>query len=114
MRSLPSLAVLTIAALAASVLPAIEAAAASITNRDQRSYALTIRAGSKSESRVLEPGTTARDVCPKGCIISWDKGNDYQIEAADDVSIEDGFMYYEGPTGGVSSSPNVPSLRPGR
>ncbi len=116
-RSLPA-ATLPVALLAAVCVAgsAIAVAdAATLTNRDKRPYDLEIRAGGPPESRKLKAGETIRDVCPKGCSISWGTGNEYLIEGTDDVSIEDGFMYYDSPAGGSSSSPpGVPSLRPGR
>ena len=88
---------------------------ASLTNRDNRQHELEIRAGGPPESRLLKPGEAIRNFCPKGCSIGWSGGNEYLIEGTDEVSIEDGFMYYDSPAGGSSSSPpGVPSLRPGR
>lgn len=88
--------------------------AATIANRDKADLTLTLTKGSKSETRTVRAGEIVRDVCPTGCRVVWGSGNDYQIEAGDEVVIEGGFMYYDSPSTSPSGSPGAPSLRPGR
>lgn len=101
-------------AAAAVVLASGVADAATVANRDKADLTLTIKSGSKAETRTVKAGETLRDMCPNGCRLTWGTGNDYQIEAGDEVVIEGGFMYYDSPSTSPSAAPGAPSLRPGR
>jgi hypothetical protein len=75
------------------------AAQVSITNRDDRDHKLTLIEGEAKQDRLLKPNETALDLCQKGCILRLNDNEDdeYQLEVGDVVSIEDGFLYYDGP-----------------
>lgn len=83
--------------------------AATITNRDVREYRLSIEVETVTDDRILKPNEALKDVCPKRCVVRLDNGSNdqYELESSDVVSIEDGFVYYDG------AEINVPQAAPG-
>ena len=81
-----------------AVLPG-EADAASLGNRDEKDRKVTIVAPSGSKEHVLKPGAMLQGVCTKGCIVRLDEGTDreYELEGNEIVSVEKGYLYFEGP-----------------
>ena len=81
---------------------ALPAFAASITNKDDKDQGFTIVEGSTKSARVLKSGAVLDGVCLAGCIVRLgESSNDeYELEAADKVSIEDGLIYLDGVDGG--------------
>lgn len=75
------------------------AAAVSITNRDDRVHKVTVIEGSGEQSHSLAGSGVLENVCLKGCVIRLnDSDNDeYELEGTEVVSIEDGYLYYDGP-----------------
>lgn len=73
--------------------------AVSITNRDEHDHKLTVIEGEAKADHVLKPSQTLNGICAKGCIIRINDSEDdeYQLEADDVVSIEDGSLYYDVP-----------------
>jgi hypothetical protein len=47
----------------------------------------------------LVPSAALKGICQKGCVIRLnDSDNDeYELKGSDVVSIEDGYLYYDGP-----------------
>ena len=93
-----------IAALAASVAAAVAfgaeaAAAVSLTNRDDREHKVTVVEGESSQDHTLAPSAVLEGICPNGCVIRLNDNEDdeYELEGNDVVSIEEGFVYYDGP-----------------
>ena len=80
------------------VTPAL---AVSVTNRDDKEHKLTIIEGDARTGQVLKPAGVIDGICMKGCIVRLgDSENDeYELEGAEVVSIEDGYLYYDGPEG---------------
>ena len=78
------------------------ASAASITNRDDRDRSLTIIEGNARQAHVLKPAGVVDGVCLKGCIvrIGESENDEYVLEGSEIVSIEDGYLYYDGPVTG--------------
>lgn len=76
------------------------AEALSITNRDDQDYKLTIVEGPSSQNFVLKPDAIIENVCAKGCIVRLNDSeeDEYELEGNEVVSIEDGNLYYDGPT----------------
>lgn len=110
--------VAVVVGLAFAPLPGGTAEAATITNRDSTAHRFSIVPGAASDARTLKPGESVRDICAKGCILrlGGDRDSDYEIEGQDNVSIENGQLYYDGPSEqkAPSAVSPVPSLRPGR
>jgi hypothetical protein len=75
------------------------ASGASISNRDERDYTVTIIEGGAKADHVLKPSQTLTDVCLKGCTIrvNSSEDNDYRLAGGDVVSIEDGTVFYDEP-----------------
>ena len=51
---------------------------------------------------MVKPQEVVETVCPKACVIRLNDNeeDEYQLDAADVVSIEDGFLYYDNPEAG--------------
>ncbi len=94
---------------AALLMGSIAADAASITNRDDQEQKLTITEGETTIEHTLKPTQVLENVCMKGCIIrlNGSKDDEYEVEGTDVVSIEEGFLYYDGP-----DDPQAPSSGP--
>jgi len=73
--------------------------AVSITNRDDHDQKLTIIEGGASRDQVLKPEVRLDSICLKGCVIRLNDSEDdeYELEGNETVSIEDGYLYYDGP-----------------
>lgn len=95
------------------------ASAISLTNRDGRDHRVSVlESGGKSDHQ-LKPGDALASICQKGCIVRLnDSENDeYELEGDEIVSIEDGYLYYDGPIapqgeGGNSPGSPVPPPMP--
>ena len=72
--------------------------AVSITNRDGLDHRVTVIEGNAKADHVLKPSQSLNGICVKGCTIRLDDTEDdeYQLEANDVVSIEDGSLFYDG------------------
>jgi hypothetical protein len=81
------------------VLGVTAAHGASISNRDEREYTVTIIEGEAKADHALKPSQTLSDVCLKGCTIrvSGNADDEYRLTGGDVVSIEDGTVYYDTP-----------------
>ena len=82
------------------ILSGTVAGAATIANRDDKEQMLTIVEGETKTDKTLKPMEVLEKVCLKGCIVRLNGGgddDDYQLEADDVVSIEDGYLYYDAP-----------------
>lgn len=100
------------------------AAAVTLVNRDAKDHKLTIIEddGAKTQDHVLKPTQVLEGICPKGCIIRLNDSaeDEYELEAGDKVSIEEGYLYYDdpetGPIGGAgtpgSATPSLPAAPP--
>jgi hypothetical protein len=90
--------------------------AVSITNRDEQDHKVTVVEGESRADHVLKPAQTLEGICPRGCVVRLDDGQDdeYRLQAGDVVSIEDGSLYYDGPVApaGKPASPATGS-KPG-
>ncbi|HEU4381091.1 MAG TPA: hypothetical protein VFR73_21180 [Hyphomicrobiaceae bacterium] len=72
--------------------------AVSITNRDESDHKVTVIEGNAKTNHVLKPSQSLNGICVKGCTIQLNDTDDdeYQLEANDVVSIEDGNLFYDG------------------
>ena len=73
--------------------------AVSITNRDDQDHKVTIVEGEKKTDYTLKPSQVLNGICAKGCTVHLndDEDEEYQLEAEDIVSIEEGSLYYDTP-----------------
>lgn len=78
-------------------------AAVSITNRDDKEHKLTVteNEGGKKSEHVLKPNQVLEGLCEKGCIVRLNDSeeDEYELEGTEVVSIEEGYLYYDGPEG---------------
>ena len=89
-----------VAGLVAIALSAPQAlAVVSVTNRDDKDHKLTVVEGEIRTEHVLKPTQVLEGICAKGCVIRLnDSENDeYELEGTEVVSIEEGYLYYDGP-----------------
>ena len=106
----PCLAASATTAGALSALLATGAAAAvSVTNRDDKGHKVTVIEGDSRKEHSLKPLEVLEGICAKGCIIRLnDSENDeYELEGTEVVSIEDGYLYYDGPDAPAEASPGA-------
>jgi hypothetical protein len=84
--------------------------AVSITNRDDQDHKVTVVEGDTKTDYVLKPSQALNGICAKGCTVHLDddEEEEYQLEADDVVSIEEGNLYYDTP-----STPAGPAPAPG-
>jgi len=85
--------------VAAAVLGAEAAASVSLTNRDDRQHKVTIVENGRSQDHTLAPAAVLEGICPNGCVIRLNDSDDdeYTLDGNESVSIEGGFVYYDGP-----------------
>jgi hypothetical protein len=86
------------------------ASAITVTNRDDKDHKLTIIEGDVKKDHALKANAVLENLCMKGCIVRLnDSENDeYELEGTEVVSIEDGYLYYDGPEGPAEPTPGVP------
>jgi hypothetical protein len=92
---------------------------ASLTNRDSRDYKVTVVEGKTAEAHVLRPSAALGRICVKGCVIRLNDSetNEYELKGSEVVSIEDGYLYYDGPPAsavpkaGDADQPSEPSAK---
>ncbi|HEX5998983.1 MAG TPA: hypothetical protein VFZ16_06260 [Hyphomicrobiaceae bacterium] len=103
--------------VSASVAHVSVALGASISNRDERDYTVTIIEGGAKADHALKPAQTLSDVCLKGCTmrVNGSQDSDYILAGGDTVSIEDGTVFYDRaePSPANAASP-APGKRPSR
>jgi hypothetical protein len=101
-------------ALLAGLVAATGANAVSVTNRDKSDHKLTIVEGEQKQDHVLKPTGVLDGVCLKGCVIRLNDSVDdeYDLEGPEIVSIEDGYLYYDGPetTGPAITEPGASAV----
>lgn len=88
------------APLLAALVPIGAAQALSVTNKDDHDHKLTLVEGSRATDYVLKPDAMLENVCGKGCVIRLNdsKEDEYELEGNEVVSVEDGNLYYDGPS----------------
>jgi hypothetical protein len=93
--------------LLVALVIAAPAHAVSVTNRDDKDYKLTVVEGDAKQDHVLKPNGVLDGVCLKGCVVRLgDSENDeYELEGTEVVSIEDGYLYFDGPEVGAEPAP---------
>ncbi len=81
--------------------------AVSITNRDDNDHKVTIIEGDAKTDHMLKPSQVLTGVCAKGCTVRLndDEEDEYQLEANDVVSIEEGSLYYDNPDTPAAPAP---------
>lgn len=92
---------LAVAASSVVALVWIPAASASqLTNRDDKDHKVAITVGETTEAHILKPAAALDGICMKGCVIRLDdsENDEYELQGSEVVSIEDGYLYYDGPT----------------
>jgi hypothetical protein len=91
---------------------------ASISNRDERDYTVTIIEGEAKADHALKPAQTLSDVCLKGCTMRLNGSEDdaYALVGSDAVSIEDGTVFYDRPEASpdAAAAPAAARKRPKR
>jgi hypothetical protein len=91
---------LTVCAIAALLMTSA-AQAATVTNRDHQGIRVLIIEDTVRQDKVLSSGKVIDGVCQKGCIIRLNDSDDteYELEGSERVSVEEGFLYYDGSDG---------------
>jgi hypothetical protein len=102
------------AALAAVVAFASlsSAHALSVTNRDGTDQKVTITEGDKQRLEVVAPSKTLQNVCPAGCVIQLQNGEEYEFDGNEIVSIEEGLMFLDEPAAEENAAPGADRSSP--
>ena len=91
-------------------------AAVSITNRDDKEHKLTIieDEGKTKADHALKAGGQLDGVCKTGCVVRLNDSeeDEYELEGTETVSIEEGFLYYEGGDAPADAGPGAPGAAP--
>ena len=87
------------ASLIAALLSSPAAYASTLTNRDDKDYKVAVIEGKSTEAHVLKPSAALEGICARGCVVRLNDSetNEYELEGSEVVSIEDGYLYYDGP-----------------
>jgi len=89
-------------------------ASVSVTNRDDKDHKLTVIEddGAAKADHTLKPNQVLEGVCAKGCVIRLNDSeeDEYELEGTEVVSIEEGYLYYDGPEG--AEQPNQGAAQP--
>ena len=93
--------------------------ASSIKNRDGKDYKVSVVEGNATNAHVLRASASLEGVCPKGCVIRLNDSekDEYELKGSDVVSIEDGYLYHDGPPAsavpkaGDADQPSEPSAK---
>jgi len=91
---------MVIAATATAALYWVPSAcASSITNRDSKDWKVTVIEGETTKGHVLVPSAALEGICLKGCVVRLNDNekDEYELKGSEEVSIEDGYLYYDGP-----------------
>jgi hypothetical protein len=92
-------------------------AAVTLVNRDDKDHKLTVieESGAKTTEHVLKPSQVLEGICEKGCVIRINDSEEeeYELEAGDKVSIEEGYLYYDEPAGTQQGAGGTPPAAPG-
>jgi hypothetical protein len=85
--------------LSAVLLSIPQAHASTITNRDGKDHKVDVIEGNAVTAHVLRPSASLDGVCSKGCVIRLNdtQKDEYELKGSEVVSIEDGYLYYDGP-----------------
>lgn len=111
--------VISAAGALAALLWTSTAYAVSVTNRDDRDIKLTVIEGEARQDHILKPSQELKEVCQKGCVIRLNdsESDEYELEGPEVVSIEEGYLYYDGPDApsepgtGAAGQPSEPEQR---
>jgi hypothetical protein len=97
----------TLALVAVELACASSASAISITNRDERQHKVTIVEGTVEQSHTLAPLGVLEGLCLQSCVVRLNDSADdeYELEGTEVVSIEEGFLYYDGPEAAPATPP---------
>lgn len=89
------------ALFAAALLPAVTADAVTVTNLDDNDVTISVIEGEAKQDHTLKRGDVLKGICEKGCVIrlNGNENDEYELEGTEVVSIEEGFLYYDGPDG---------------
>ena len=73
--------------------------AITVTNRDDKEHKLTVIEGEAKKDIPLKAMGVLENLCMKGCVIRLNdsESDEYELEGTEVVSIEDGYLYYDGP-----------------
>jgi hypothetical protein len=94
---------MSVRAVAATLIAALfwvpAAYASSLTNHDDKDWKVTIIEGKAAKTEVLKSSAVLRGICAKGCVVRLNDSQDdeYELKGSEAVSIEDGYLYYDGP-----------------
>lgn len=99
----------------ALIVTAAAAQAITVSNHDDKEHKLTVIEGDVKNDHPLAPASVVENICMKGCVVRLDdsENDEYELEGTEVVSIEDGYLYYDGPETPAEQPPATPPTPPG-
>lgn len=91
-------ALVSIVALAGAGLASVsatEADALTLRNADQKPYSVTVTENGDPKKVEIKPEQSLTNICPKGCVVALENGEQYEFEGTETVSIEDGAIFLD-------------------
>jgi hypothetical protein len=107
------------ASLSVALMWLPSAYASKITNRDDKDHKVNVIEGNAAAAHILRPSATLEGICNKGCVVRLNDSlkDEYELKGSEVVSIEDGYLYYDGPPAsavpkaGDADQPSEPSAK---
>jgi hypothetical protein len=96
------------AASIAGIILAFPASALTISNVDPEAHTIIVTAGTDTKELTVEPDQQVDAVCAEGCLVELENGEQYQMQGAETVSIEDGVIFVDSAPG--NDADDVPDM----
>jgi hypothetical protein len=81
------------------MLFAVPAEALTITNSDPDAHTITVKTGSDSKDFKIESQKAVEPPCDKGCTVTLESGEQYEMQGGEEVSIEDDVIFVDATPG---------------
>ncbi len=100
--------------IAAALLLPAAALAVTVTNKDDKDHKFVILEGGANQDYVLKPNGVVSIGCPKGCTLRLGPtdDDDYVLEGAETVFIEDDKLFDDTPDGSLGVAPGSSAQPP--
>jgi len=92
----------------AGIIFAFPASALTISNVDPEPHTIIVTAGTDTKELTVEPDQQVDAVCAEGCLVELENGEQYQMQGAETVSIEDGVIFVDSAPG--NDADDVPDM----
>jgi hypothetical protein len=81
------------------IVLAAPAQALTVSNADEESHTVIVKAGGDSTELMIEPQKTVEAPCASGCTLELDNGEIYEMKGGEQAAIEGGVLFVDAVTG---------------